>query len=278
MVIWIRQWSASVFLISVFLLVFSSCVAPSDDTGGSSDDGTTLIDFGTEYGRSGPYSVTQSTVTGFTIFHPRQMDGSHPIITWGNGTEAPTNSYWGLLMHLASWGFVVIASDSMWTRSGEEMVMGVNYLLRQNRLPRSIFYRKLDPERIGTAGHSQGGGGAINAAIDPRVKCALPIAPAQGDIEQVKCPIFLIAGTEDSIVPADFVLSTSFYSATAPTILGIAEGMGHFDFLGNFGKAREYITAWFMYQLKDDVVASQYFIGICEMCNNPDWTVFKKNL
>ncbi len=270
---WIRQWLVLVLMISIFLVVFNGCVQPG---GGSGDDGA-IIDIGAEYARIGPNIVIQTDVPGFTIFHPRQMNGKYPIITWGNGTEAPTNSYWGLLMHLASWGFVVIASDSEWTRSGNQMIMGVNYLLIQNRTPDSIFYRKLNPRRIGATGHSQGGGGAINTALDPRITCALPIAPARGDIEQVKCPIFLIAGSEDSIVPATLVLSTSYYMATAPTILGIAQGMGHYDFLGSFGKARGYITAWFMYKLKDDDVAAQAFVGDCEICDNPDWKVLKKN-
>jgi predicted dienelactone hydrolase len=205
------------------------------------------------------------------------MDGGHPIITWGNGTNASTDAYLALLRHLASWGFVVIASDSGQTRTGEEMIAGVDYLLELNDTPGSPFYDQLDPESIGTTGHSQGGGGAINAATDPRVTCALPIAPARGDIGQVGVPIFLIAGSQDSIVPASWVRSTSYDLATSPTIFGIVQGMGHMDFVGNFGNARGYITAWFMYQLQGDAEAAQAFVGECEICNSPDWTVVKKN-
>ena len=50
------------------------------------------------------------------------MTGDHPIISWGNGTGVSPSGYAWLLGHLASWGFVVIASESRNTGSGEEML------------------------------------------------------------------------------------------------------------------------------------------------------------
>ncbi len=268
------QSSILVFLLSVLSVIFIGCVLPYD---GNDDDGSALYDIDSEFALSGPYTVTLTTVTGYTIYHPRWMDGGHPIITWGNGTGAATSTYRPLLRHLASWGFVVIASDSGKTGSGIEMIEGVDYLLEENEIPDSPFFGQLDPESIGTTGHSQGGGGSINAATDPRVKCAVPIAPAQGEIENVHCPIFLVAGSRDNLVPANFVRRTSYRPAQATTILGIVQGMRHRDFTGDFGKARGYITAWFMYQLQGDPEAAQAFVDECEICDNLEWTVEKKN-
>jgi len=264
----------SAFFLLALLVAFTGCVDPFDEGDYPFDDSGVIE---TEYALSGPYNVTQTKVTGFTIFYPMQMDGGHPIITWGNGTGAATQTYVPLLRHLASWGFVVVASDSKQTGSGVEMLEGVDYMLEQNMKPGSPFYGKLDPGSIGATGHSQGGGGSINAATDPRVTSTMPIAPARGEIDQVKCPIFLIAGTDDMTVPANFVRRTSYNPAKATTMLGILEGMNHGDFTGDFGKARGYITAWFMYQLKGDATATQAFIDECEICGNPDWTVSKKN-
>lgn len=266
------QWTVLVFLVSALLAIFAGCVQPFDD-----DDDAFLYPIDTEYALSGPYANTQVSVHGYIIFYPKRMNGGHPVITWGNGTGAAVDSYEALLRHLASWGFVVIASESPKTGSGLEMIQGIDYMLEQNKTPGSLFYGQLDPERIGATGHSQGGGGAINTATDPRVKCTVPIAPARGEIDQVKCPIFLIAGTLDSIVPAYFVRNTSYKPAEAPTIFGIVQGMGHGGFAKDAGKARGYITAWFMYQLQEDAYAAQAFMDECEMCNNSDWEVLKKN-
>lgn len=250
-----------VLFLSTLLSAYSGCELPID----------------TEFSGSGPHTANRVKVTGFTIFYPRQMNGRHPIITWGNGTGAETEAYKELLSHLATWGFVVIASDSSNTGSGLEMIEGIEYMLKQNESRSSPFYRKLDPERIGSIGHSQGGAGSINTAVDSRVKCAVPIAPARGEIDMVKCPIFLIAGSQDNLVPPYFVRFTSYASAKAPTILGILQEVKHGPFAENYIKAKGYITAWFLYQLEANRDASRAFIDECEICNHPDWRVYKRN-
>ncbi len=266
----VKRLMTFVFIVTGLLVMLTSCEAPPDNGCGSTGA------IGDKYAASGPYTAATTSITGFTIYYPRQMDGGHPIITWGNGTSAPTVTYSSFLRHLSSWGFVVIATNSTMTGSGDEMMEGVDYLIRQNRTPGSTFYGKLDTQKIATTGHSQGGYGAINAASESIVKTTVPIAPGPGNIGDVDCPIFLIAGSEDDIVQASMVRSLIYLRAKAPTIFGIAEGMGHLDFMGDMGNARGYITAWFMYQLKGDTNAGQAFVGSCELCSDSDWKVEKK--
>lgn len=268
---WMKRRTAIVFVMAGLLALLVGCVPSGSGTSGATGD------IEAEYAASGPYDTTSTSAPGFRIYYPRQMDGGHPIITWGNGTGAPTFSYSGLLNHLASWGFVVVASNSVMTQSGKAMINGVDYLIEQNKTPGSKFYGKLDTQSIGTTGHSQGGGGAINAATDPRVTCSAPIAPSPGRIRNVDCPIFLVAGSVDGIVSAGLVRMTSYSMATSPTIFGIADGMGHMSFVGNGGRARGYITAFFMYHLQDDATAAQAFTGECEICSNSGWNVDTKN-
>jgi len=273
--------SASALLMSAF----AGCVQPanttsSDDALDDTPDDTPVTVNGSieaTYAATGPFAVATSSVTGYQIFYPRTMEGEHPIITWGNGTGAPTISYNALLRHLASWGFVVIASNSTATQSGEEMIGGVDYLVAENDNPDSKFYHMLATDSIGTTGHSQGGGGAINAATDPRVKCTAPMAPSPGRIRQVKCPTFLVAGSADTIVSASLVRNMCYAPAVAPTIFGIIQGAGHMTYVGNGGQARGYVTAWFRYHLMDDPVAQQAFEEGGELFSNPSWQVEKKN-
>jgi pimeloyl-ACP methyl ester carboxylesterase len=226
------------------------------------------------YSDAGPYATTYKRVDDFTIFYPSQLEGYHPIITWGNGTMAPTVIYSPFLTHLASWGFVVIASHSVLTLSGEDLIAGIDYLIEQNDTATSEFYGMLDTDRIGTAGHSQGGGGAINAATDARVSCAVPITPAPGGIRRVDGPVLLIAGSDDVIISAALVRSTCYNPATGPTVFAIAEEMGHVGFAAEAGG---YITAWFMYHLQGDEYAGDAFTGECEICSNRKWDVEMKN-
>jgi predicted dienelactone hydrolase len=229
------------------------------------------------YAATGPYDVTSTSTADYKIFYPSRMDGNHPIITWGNGTGAPTFSYTPTLQHLASWGFVVVASNSSMTQSGKEMVGGIDYLIKENSRSGSIFYKMLDADKIGSTGHSQGGGGAINAAKDDRVTCTAPLAPSPAQIQKVKCPIFLVAGSADNIVSANMVRFWCYTPAEAPTIFGIIQGANHFTFAGNGGQSRGYVTAWFRYHLQDDQVAQKAFENNVELFDNPKWKAEKKN-
>lgn len=228
-----------------------------------------------QYAAAGSYKTTQDTIPGFVLHYPQQLRRYHPIITWGNGTGGSPEGYAELLSHLASWGFVVIASDSPNTGQGTEMLEGVDYLIQQNRTRGSIFYRRLNVAKIGATGHSQGGIGATRAALDPRITCSAPIAGGLTTY-RVPNPIMLIAGAKDIIVPLANV-QRSFMLATAPAIFAVAQNMAHRDFDHDCGDCRGYLTAWFMYLLQDDATAAQAFVGDCEICTNSNWEIEIKN-
>jgi dienelactone hydrolase len=231
-----------------------------------------------QYAKKGAYATSNEKIKGFRIYYPKNMVGDHPIITWGNGTGAPTLVYHPLLNHLASWGFVVIASDSAMTQSGKEMIEGIDYLIEQNANTSSKFYGMLNVKRIGSTGHSQGGGGAINTATDPRVTCTAPLAPSPGNVGKVNGPILLMAGEMDLIVSPFLIYINTYIFASKPTIFGIISGKDHFVFLGDAGETRGYLTAWFMHHLQGDNYAAQAFIGECEICNHDKWKVRMKNI
>jgi len=104
------------------------------------------------------------------IFYPANLGANgfhHPIIVWANGsgtTPIPATTYAYLLHHLASWGFVVIATRDGTTGTGQTVLDSANYIKARNADSGSIFYGKLDTTRIGAMGHSQGASGAQGAA------------------------------------------------------------------------------------------------------------------
>ena len=118
---------------------------------------------------SGPCTALDGSAGGvlYVVFHPTDLDagGKHPILTWGNGTDAVPAQYTVLLTHLASWGFVVIASTSTQTGTGKELLLGVDTLVQANADPASPFYGRLDVDHVGALGHSQGADGAAQALL-----------------------------------------------------------------------------------------------------------------
>jgi pimeloyl-ACP methyl ester carboxylesterase len=101
----------------------------------------------------------------------------HPVVVWGNGTALKipgflelgdaTCYYRAALEHLASWGFIVVASNSGYVGSGQELLYAADEIAAQNADPASPFFNKVDLSNITVAGHSQGAQGAIYAAAAP---------------------------------------------------------------------------------------------------------------
>src|SRR5262249_34121634 len=126
------------------------------------------------YTAPGPYKVATKDVdlgmiqagqhTGkYTIYYPTPFQAGclHPIVAWGNGTGVTDSNftYDFLNSTAASWGMVVASSSEDNTGSGEFHKKGIDYLLKENMDPNSMFYQKLST-RAGVSGHSQGGFGA----------------------------------------------------------------------------------------------------------------------
>jgi pimeloyl-ACP methyl ester carboxylesterase len=237
----------------------------------------------TLYATRGPYRTFVEPATGpggdYYLFVPRKIvQGTrrYPILTWGNGTFGLPQNYLELLDHLASHGFVVIAARDFFTGTGEAMIQGVDWLLQQNADPGSPLYGTLDPAAVGATGHSQGGQGTINAGNDPRVACTAPVQGVAGDVEGLQGPVFALAGENDRVVPAQSVADEIYRPARVPSVLAVLRGSGHLEPLGDGGRYRGYLTAWFAACLRGDPLALQAFLDPCTLCDNPDWEVHRK--
>jgi hypothetical protein len=236
---------------------------------------------------AGPYtSVTESNTgpgNAYTIYRPSELGkngAKHPIVTWGNGTSTTPVMYDGLLSHFATHGFVVVASTSTNTGSGQEMIAGFDWLITENGRSGSVYYGKLDTKAIGATGHSQGGIGTILAAVDPRVVTAMPIAGGDPKVDQVHGPLFLIGFDGDTIVPPPWNMAPQFEAADQPTVYGVVQGGAtHLEPMGSGGRVRGYATAWLVYQLmKDDSVSGVFYGKDCTICKDTNWVVERKNL
>nr|WP_067812854.1 hypothetical protein [Actinomadura kijaniata] len=125
-----------------------------------------------------------------------------------------------------------------------------------------MFAGRVDLDKIGSTGHSQGGGGAIAAGADPRVDTTVPIQPGpQGTDGQLRGPAFYLAGQNDTIVRPSYVYSRYQRATQVAAVYGEVADADHFESGGDGGRFRGPITAWFRFHLLADQQARAEFYG-----------------
>jgi pimeloyl-ACP methyl ester carboxylesterase len=231
------------------------------------------------WSQPGASAVKVETLPAYTLYYPATLAGRRPVVVWGNGTFAVPVIYSGLLRHLASHGFIVAAANTPFSGTGLEMRAGIDLLAGLDSDPGSEFYRHVDLEHVGAAGHSQGGMGAVNAGVDPRIDTTVPIEPgplaAPG---QLNGPVLFLSGTSDVIVPAPLVVAMWHQATQVPAVYGSLRAATHFEPTGDGGGFRGVITAWFAYQLTGDPAAAAEFTGpTCGLCTDGAWTDVRRN-
>lgn len=244
------------------------------------------------YQAVGPWEVTTATLTAssgehYDLFRPRHLgDGGfrHPIITWGNGSLTPSEHYSQVLRHLASWGFVVVASRSTWTGDGHEILEAARLLVHADGDRASDLYQKLDVANIGAMGHSQGAYGALNATLrsEGQIKTAVAINlpdtfwlnPLQAaELGRVTQDVFLVGGDSDWMSTPLGLLE---YVEQLPAVAAVATlaGAEHDAIMHDADRYVGYITAWMMHQLQADPYAAGAFVGERpEILTNAAWRV-----
>jgi hypothetical protein len=241
----------------------------------------------------------------FDLYYPTNLGANgfkHPILTWGNGSFGKAGDVDYFLKHMASWGFVIIATEDNMTGPGQTILDAANFLVAANADPASIFHNKLDVTQIGAIGHSQGAGGAINALIKSagKIKTVIPIElPAQiwcttppnciDTSHLTTGSVFFVDGSLDPVSPPTQLPSATglqsidaYYNAVpagVPKLKGTLMGPTHNDITGQpdchhaqppclFGVYGYlgYPTAWMMDRLQGNAAAHAAFVNsTCEM-------------
>lgn len=124
----------------------------------------------------------------------------------------------------------------------EDVKAVINELLRLNDDPGSSLHATIAPEAVAVAGHSLGGwtaevvSGAVEGAGDARVKAALMMAPANGDLTAqglslISVPkMYLIAERDRLTGTAEESKSIAFENAKPPKFFAVVRDADHFTF------------------------------------------------
>ncbi|HWL44768.1 MAG TPA: hypothetical protein VNQ73_17635 [Ilumatobacter sp.] len=237
------------------------------------------------------------TATGyaFQVRYPSTLGNGgtrHPLVTWGNGSDAVPSQYNGLLDHLASWGFVVVASTSTQTGTGAEILAGARAMVAADADPASPFFGTIDTGNVAAVGHSQGAGGSVRASIagSDLITTTVPIAlPAQiwvskpadaYDVTQLTAPVFFVGGSLDLLISSALVNVGYYHQVPGAAAVAMLRWADHNTIQGTGGRFLGYITAWLRYQLAGDPVAATAFTGATpEFRTNSAWAwQFAKHL
>jgi PKD repeat protein/dienelactone hydrolase len=235
---------------------------------------------------AGPYNVgyhyenitfsTKNYTTAMKIYYPALTNGSnatanisnepYPTIVWLPGTCCGPENYADILINMASWGLVVVTLglDSMdWSHSGNRTDVNelLDHLEYENATSTEFFYKMLDKESFGLAGHSSGGGMAlIDAYYVTRIKAVHVLSPAiaNSTVESLWAgwhkPLMCQVGSNDEY----YINGCRHSFDKLPALNSKIEILGG-DHFGPF--KNEFIVAFFLMHLRGAKDYWGYFYG-----------------
>ena len=286
-----------IVLAIVFFTVASKAQAAPEDYTETLETGGELE---AKYLHMGAHEVSYLEQNGmhdfkkYEIYYPSDISDSDPcpVVIFSNGTGVLGSKYPAVLRHLASWGFIVMATEEEYSWNGFSSEMCLRYIIQLHETETvegwesNPFYQHVDLDNIGVSGHSQGGVGVINAATENksggRIKAIFAASPANLELAHalqwdydpalITVPTFLVSSTGDG--DENLVVSGAQLQAiydgipdSAGKIMMRRTGADHGDMLY---AADGYMTAWFLWQLQGDQDAAKAFVGeSAEILHNP---------
>ena len=275
-----------------------SAGATSAIDGGAEDaaSGTTGPSFPSvsDLGGDGPYESMTVQNSGpnnnYTIYRPAELapgGAKNPIVGWMSGGGS-TPSQYALLPHLATHGFVVVASNTSpglgdEVALGKEILSGIDWILMENTKSESPFFEKLDETKIASMGYSMGGLATTTIAADPRLTTTVHISGGNMETDRVKMlhapAAFLCGASGVDIAGAN--CATDFDAASSPVFYGVFNGGDHLGVRTPpySDRIQLVVTGWLRWQLMQDDSLKSMFVGdTCTVCTDPNWTVKQKGL
>ena len=226
-----------------------------------------------------------SSSSHYIVFYPKELETSnkqYPVLVWANGTMCAPILYTNLLHGVAARGYVVVASSEMMSADGKAQIAAIDYVFEQSMDENSVLCGKIDPEKIGAFGHSQGGRSSVNAAAaDGRISCIVSIAGSSYTSEASKCstPALFLTGSSDVVVLSSLWVKPAYNKVKGPAVYASAKGAIHTTCVTNADKYIDYCASWFDAWLLKDQSAMNRFKSGGMLSKDSNWTDYaSKNM
>lgn len=158
------------------------------------------------------FEVEDKVMRHLTVYCPKDRYEHFPLVLIVNGSNMPASRYLPFFSRLASWGFVVVGCEDPMAGRGDSTSAMLDYLLAAAEDSTHPLYELLDTTKIGVAGFSQGGAGAIRAVTEfansDRYTTLFTCSAASCEISdalnwsydphKIQIPYFMVAGTGTS--------------------------------------------------------------------------------
>ena len=298
-------------VVFVFLSTPFSLVAEEQD---ADKDLTPMV---IEEGGTGPFKAValgEETLSKFTIYRPKNLDdfGSKqklPILLWGNGACADSSAMHKLYLNeIASHGFIVFAvgpfsslheEPQMGPMGGERkeisLLEALNWAVAENSRKSSVYFGKLDTDKVAAMGMSCGGLQALEVSHDPRVDTSvicnsgiLNGPPPEGlkmpvltkdTLKQLHAPIIYVIGGEKDIAYPNAMDDFKRIEKVPVVIINFDVGHGGTYAQPHGGAFSDPTIAWLKWQLDGDEEAALMFKGEkCGLCIDAEWKIETKNI
>lgn len=250
------------------------------------------------------FDETDDAMGSIYVWMPQsEVSSPRPIIIIVNGSNAIASRCEPFFERLASWGFVVVGNDDPMAGHGDSTSRMLDFLLAAAEDAEHSLYGLIDISKIGIAGYSQGGAGALRAATEfansYRYTTLFTCSAASQLLSQnlgwaydpakVQIPYFMVAGTGMSdagdgknggwvgVTPLTSLEEN--YLAMPDDIDRVMSrriGAEHEDMMAC---SDAYLTAWMLYRLYGDEQAAKVFVGdTAEIRHNELWQDVKSNM
>lgn len=250
------------------------------------------------------FDETDDAMGSIYVWMPQsEAPSPRPIIIIVNGSNAIASRCEPFFERLASWGFVVVGNDDPMAGHGDSTSRMLDFLLAAAEDAEHSLYGLIDISKIGIAGYSQGGAGALRAATEfansshytTLFTCSAAsqlLSQNLGwayDPAKVQIPYFMVAGTGMSdagdgknggwVGVTPLASLEENYLAMPDDIDRVMSrriGAEHEDMMAC---SDAYLTAWMLYRLYGDEQAAKVFVGdTAEIRHNELWQDVKSNM
>ena len=227
----------------------------------------------------GKYTSTYNSIEQ-AVYYPADLVNSnrtYPIVAFANGTMVSYTFYESLLKELAKSGFIVVGNSETMAADGSAQISSIDFIISENNNTSSVLYGKVNTDKIATAGHSQGGRSAVNAAAkDPRIDCVLSIAGSNyvEEAEKLSTPVLFMAGTKDMIVDSDKWIKTAYNAVKGPAVYINYIGGIHTTCCSTPAPYVHYASLWFDAYLNGNTSRLDNFRNGGELSGDSAWTEF----